>query len=309
MLCYSHHHFPSVVKSLFIKKRTTHIGYTTRHVTLRHRNNLLIFFDFPRHRHKCFQFAMGLRKIMRPSSRQKQKELERALNFSNVSDKDMRNHHRAMIMKLAKRAGAKKMTFQKHLYTRKEDFKKTSIEYETDSKDDDTIEQLEADVRRLAKKCEALESQNILVSVQQLDYLARILTMLLCLFALLLYWKVVVFGTNAMNTIAVNGQQSSFFVGLAKNSLTIVLLRGILMSMPFVYNHKTHASINRRFQVFVVAFIVIGRIRLCRWRERTFVQTGINENSSDVGNRINRFGESCTEGKPTVMKISFYLTH
>jgi hypothetical protein len=54
---------------------------------------------------------------------------------------------------------------------------------------------------------------------------------------------------------------------------------------------------HRRFQVFVVAFIVVGRIRLCRWREKMFVQSESTKSTSENSSlsKIPRYGEGCND--------------
>ena len=125
------------------------------------------------------------------------------------------------------------------------------------------MEQLERHVERLAKRCSALEAQNILVSVQVLDIVAQIAAWALSLSSLALY------------------------VYLVTTCFSSLLLRVALLAMPYVYNRRTHGSFHRRFEVFAIAFIVIMRVRLCRWRERMFMD-------ADPDN-IAEFGESLTE--------------
>ena len=139
---------------------------------------------------------------------------------------------------------------------------------------EERIEQLERHIDRLAKRCSALEAQNILVSVQVLDFLAQTTAWVLSLASLALYgcavWRMTQETTESIL------YQVSFWV-----------LRLALLAVPYVYNRWTHGSFHRRFEVFVIAFIVMMRVRLCRWRERMFMNKDPDT--------ITEFGESLTE--------------
>eukprot|EP00980_Cylindrotheca_fusiformis_P014595 scaffold3955_cov160-Cylindrotheca_fusiformis.AAC.15 len=177
-----------------------------------------------------------------------------------------------------------------------------------------SIEILQANVQRLTEKCAALESQNILVSVQQLDILAKTISYILSASVLYLYWKAIILAQTHLSldmlrldllqerTMRDNDdakQFLSFVMAILQHPITAYVVRAVLMVYPYIHNQRTHGSMHRRFQVFAVAFIVIGRIKLCRWRENSFVQSGIASQSSGSGNAtlatIPRFGESCTD--------------
>jgi aarF domain-containing kinase len=53
--------------------------------------------------------------------------------------------------------------------------------------------------------------------------------------------------------------------------LSLTMLKCILAVVPYLYNRMTYGSAHRRFEVFAVAFIVIARVKMSRWRERMFV--------------------------------------
>lgn len=166
------------------------------------------------------------------------------------------------------------------------------------------VERLESDVQRLSEKCAALEAQNILVSVQQLDIMARFLSLLLSLSVLYVYWRVIVWITREITThrllpiylqhwvvdFLTRKGENVFFQGcvsIFQHSRIQLLIQIALLLFPYLYNRWTHGSMHRRFQVFVIAFIILARVRLCRWREQTFIQESNNS-------EIPRFGESCT---------------
>ena len=169
---------------------------------------------------------------------------------------------------------------------------------------DQLVERLESDVQRLSEKCAALEAQNILVSVQQLDIMARFLSLLLSLSVLYVYWRVIVWITREITThrllpiylqhwvvdFLTRKGENVFFQGcvsIFQHSRIQLLIQIALLLFPYLYNRWTHGSMHRRFQVFVIAFIILARVRLCRWREQTFIQESNNS-------EIPRFGESCT---------------
>jgi len=174
--------------------------------------------------------------------------------------------------------------------------------------DKEIIQSLEADVQRLAEKCSALESQNILVSVQQLDILAKAVSYLLSFAVLLLYWKAIMWSRDNISLEMLSPLTELLFsynmgreyadtladvFDLLKHPWTCSALHVFFVVFPYLYNRSTHGSMHRRFQVFVIAFIIVGRIRLCRWRERMFVQAGTTK-TKDISD-IPRFGESCTD--------------
>ena len=176
------------------------------------------------------------------------------------------------------------------------DFFEDGEEEELEEDQNVLIERLEANIRQLSEKCAALDAQNILVPVQQLDILARFLSHALSLLILYLYWKlVVVWMTKHLPSL------SSFFecydgnpildrlAMMYQHPVALAFAKGVLLLLPYMYNRSTHGSTHRRFQVFVIAFFVIGRVRFCRWRERIFLQEDPQSN-----NPVTRFGESCT---------------
>lgn len=206
-----------------------------------------------------------------------------------------------------------KQAFRAKSFLRKELAGHSSNFFEEDDKEggeEDTsrlIEVLEANVQRLTEKCAALESQNILVSVQQLDILAKAVSYILSFSVLYLYWKMIQFAQAhlSLDMLPLHllpegdevNQVVSFAMSVLQHPVATYLVQVMLMLYPYLYNKRTHGSMHRRFQVFAVAFIVIGRIKLCRWRENTFVQSGqASGNSSSTGaSTISRYGESCTD--------------
>jgi len=187
----------------------------------------------------------------------------------------------------------------------------------TTSIDMEYVERLEADVQRLAEKCASLESQNILVAVQQLDLIAQYVPVGLSFSVLYGYWKFMgwVLPLIAMNYLpncleyfVETGKVDESYVPIIlqfvqTNVWAMKCLQVILLSIPYLYNRWTYGSMHRRFQVFVIFFIILIRIRMCRWREKMFLQEDTpatknniqnNSNNNAPGTTIPRYGEACT---------------
>lgn len=177
------------------------------------------------------------------------------------------------------------------------------------------LEQLEANVSRLEEKCAALESQNILAAVHQLDLFVRGMAITLSLATLFLFWKVLVLSqfvpwcltqlpilaTSLFSEDILSAQPSLIPIleQIAGNNWLVWFLQLGLLAVPYFYDKWTHGSTHRRFEVFVLALLILGRIRMCRWREHYFLQEEHNRKStiSDAesnASTIPRYGESCT---------------
>jgi len=245
------------------------------------------------------------------------------------------------------------------------------------------ISHLEDQISILQTKCEALESQSILVSVQQLDWFVRLTSNTLWGLTLVGYAKVcgcalrwwddekrqvtttstsrssvsssqrdrninqnnndlwaayhnnaTTFDDTDVDHVTVtlkdgataasdepisssnstrsspsssSSSTSSWLTLFSSDDLMFVGIQLGMVALPLGYNYLTCGSFRRRLQVFSTAFVVIGRIRLCRWREQHFVQqqqpapsrqpqTHRTTDSSAIAanNTIPRYGESCT---------------
>lgn len=125
--------------------------------------------------------------------------------------------------------------------------------------DEMNVTQLQITIERLSRRCAALESQTILVAVQQLDILARALAWSLTIGLFLIYC--------ATSYLLITLLPAWLYLPSTK---LFYGLSCIVASIPILYNYMTHGSLHRRMEVFVIAAIVIIRTKLCRWRERTF---------------------------------------
>lgn len=178
----------------------------------------------------------------------------------------------------------------------------TPLIMQTSSADDtEYIERLEDHIQRLSEKCAALESQNILVATQQLDLFARYFSFALSLSVLYGYWRLVgwilcTFMKDHPSSLiealseagAIDKSTLGALAAIVQSSWFVRSLQIGLLLVPYLYNKWTHGSMHRRFQVFVIAFIIIIRIRMCRWREAMFLQ------NDPSGTQIPRYGEACT---------------
>lgn len=144
----------------------------------------------------------------------------------------------------------------------------------------EAIASLQKQVDTLNTKCGYLEAQNILVSVQQLDLLARGLAWLVTLLALFVYWQGI-WGAIRLFYDFAFGCTAAVVPRFLLYILVKVLLRGALVVVPYYYNEYTHGAAYRRAQVFAIAAIVIVRVRQCRWREQMFIKNRDGTESGD----------------------------
>ena len=155
------------------------------------------------------------------------------------------------------------------------------------------VEKLKTDVSTLSQRCSALEAQNILVSVQVLDLTAQGIAWVCSLLSTYIYAKAVfaildkLYGsinnnsTTTTTTTSIN-DTASFLLTVALHPYSWLVLKTVLCTLPYLYNHYTYNSVHRRFQVFAVAFIVVARMRLCRWREKHFLTPDRNHDDDDT---------------------------
>ena len=150
---------------------------------------------------------------------------------------------------------------------------------EVEATPEETIERLRKDVATLSSRCARLEAQNILVSVQQLDIAARVTALGLSIFSLYVYLRLVFYTVDKLPLLS---EQV-----LVVHPILWWILKLALASYPYLYNRMTYGITHRRFEVFAIAFIVIARTRLARWREKMFV--------TSVRSDVPSFGEDCPE--------------
>jgi aarF domain-containing kinase len=142
-------------------------------------------------------------------------------------------------------------------------------------------EKMAQEISILSAKCARLEAQNILIPVQKLDFAARVCAWILSITSFYIYVCLVVVLVDLLRSTLL-GYNVEF--PLCINWI----LKAILSVCPYIYNRWNYNVVHRRFEVFTVAFVVIGRTWLARWRERVFLQ-------SEVETKVLSYGESCTE--------------
>jgi aarF domain-containing kinase len=160
----------------------------------------------------------------------------------------------------------------------------TTVEQDDGESPEEMIERLHKNIATLSSRCARLEAQNILIPVQQLDIAARATALTLSLVSLYLYARLVFYAVDKLFPLVLQklGRQPGLILWVIKLSLSVY---------PYMYNRMTYGITHRRFEVFTIAFIVIARTRLARWRERIFA----TDPSSSSGNVSSVYGEDCSE--------------
>ena len=135
---------------------------------------------------------------------------------------------------------------------------------------DDLVSSAQQEIDRLETKCASLESQAILVSVQQLDFLARGMALAFMGLVLAVY-AAVAWTSTGWVFFVIHNNTSSFVLWRILVGILKLATRMALLYAPYHYDQQNHGSAYRRFQVFAIAAIIIGRVRLCRWQEQLFI--------------------------------------
>jgi predicted unusual protein kinase regulating ubiquinone biosynthesis (AarF/ABC1/UbiB family) len=175
---------------------------------------------------------------------------------------------------------------------------------------------LEKHIEVLAARCARLEAQNILVSVQKLDLFARGTALNLSVAFLVLYWRLlgwafriaaVMIEKSLPNIyqylewiqIAIgsapavieqslpNNYHYLEWAQMALHPLSLFAMRLGLFCIPYLRHRLLHGVDYRRLEVFAVAFVVIIRMKLARWRENMFMM--------DPAEPVANFGEDTNE--------------
>jgi hypothetical protein len=157
------------------------------------------------------------------------------------------------------------------------------------------LEQVQSDVQVLADRASALEAQSILVAVQSLDFLAQGMAWMCSISAYALYgglvwWILPDVESCVASQMALLLPTTPTHVSTILPVLVSWIFRLTILALPFLYNRRTHGSLHRRFEVFAVAFLMIARVRLCRWREKDFGSK--DSDTDDDDKKVTRLGES-----------------
>lgn len=116
-----------------------------------------------------------------------------------------------------------------------------------DARKDERIEQLEKEVDLLSKKASALEAQNILVPVQQLDLFARGTAWLCSIASLIVYWRLVWWAMNALPVLPNDIWLGNEIPPALLHPATWWVVRIAALLFPYLYNRWTHGSFHRRY--------------------------------------------------------------
>ena len=139
------------------------------------------------------------------------------------------------------------------------------------------IEKLRTSNESLSLKCRRLEAQNIICAAQELDLLARFLAFTITVTVYYLYLQ------GVWNSLGYDHWSST-------------LVRIVSSLLPYIHHRMKYGLYHRRIEVYVVAFIMIIRIKLVRWRVNTFIETRGGKDNQEEGDKNGRhFGESITE--------------
>jgi predicted unusual protein kinase regulating ubiquinone biosynthesis (AarF/ABC1/UbiB family)/CubicO group peptidase (beta-lactamase class C family) len=179
------------------------------------------------------------------------------------------------------------------------------------------LKNLQEQNKRLATRCTALEAQNILWPVHVLDILTQIMAWVLSLSTTFLGWRFLVWSISKIvpfilattrqyipsveNTtieplLAVLGDYNTL-LSSTWNCASDNKFAWLSASLFYITRTRHGYLLHRRFDVFVIAFICMMRIRLARWRERTFivVQRDNNERQATTRFGSGNYGEYLTK--------------
>lgn len=144
-------------------------------------------------------------------------------------------------------------------------------------------EHLKLEVQRLSSACKCLEAQNIIAAAQMVDFIAVSIGNVCSLVSYVMYQKIL-----------------WWVASLFGSSIALDGVKWVFLFIPYIYNKKYYGVIHRRFHVFAVAFIMILRIKLTRWRVNTFAsKSKLERNDESVENnnevRSSDYGYDITE--------------
>lgn len=139
------------------------------------------------------------------------------------------------------------------------------------------VEQLKLEIQRLSSTCKCLEAQNIIAAAQMVDFIAVSIGNFCSFVSYILYQQMIWWIASLLGTAGV---------------VAIDFIKWAFLFLPYVYNRKYYGVLHRRFHVFAVAFVMILRIKLTRWRINTFAsnlkieQNGDKNNDESMENNI-----------------------
>ena len=149
-----------------------------------------------------------------------------------------------------------------------------------DGTDDMILERLEAENSVLASRCRKLEAQNIIAAAQMVDFIAVTIGFVAAMVTYFIYFKI------------------GCWVLLDFDHVAMWAVKFILLVLPYIHNKRNYNITYRRFQVFAVAFVMIARVKLVRWRVNKYLKPGAKPKDLSTlrdGSSTSHFGDDITE--------------
>lgn len=156
----------------------------------------------------------------------------------------------------------------------------------------DMVQRLQAENFALFSRCRKLEAQNIIAAAQMIDYFTMMIGMVVAgvcygIYIKLMWWWIDYYDDN-------------------HNHMGFWVLKALIAALPYVYDKRNYGVTYRRFHVFAVAFVMIARIKLVRWRANRFSKISdsseetVSQQSTDLSNlrqegSSSHFGDDITE--------------
>lgn len=149
--------------------------------------------------------------------------------------------------------------------------------------DNAALERLEAENSALSSRCRKLEAQNIIAAAQMVDFIAVMIGFSVAALTYYLYYKIV-------------------WSMLDFDHLAKWVVKPVVLAIPYIHNKRNYNITYRRFQVFAVAFVMIARVKLVRWRVNKFAKPSDSGDKPkdlstlrDGGATTSHFGDDITE--------------
>lgn len=141
---------------------------------------------------------------------------------------------------------------------------------------EEELDILRKDNETLSLKCRRLEAQNVVSAAQELNLLARLTGFSITVTLYYLYLRGIWYSLNYEHWSSVP-------------------VRCTASLLPYIHHRLNFGLYHRRIEVYVVAFIMILRIKLVRWRITTFIGTEAEKVTDSEVKNSGLFGECITE--------------
>jgi len=182
------------------------------------------------------------------------------------------------------------------------------------------VEQLTSDKEALLSRCRKLESQNIIAAAQTLDIISIAIGIGVCAIVYYVYARLALLFCNyfmesmymymyaSVDTdVNMDGNVDDSIMEYEHehemvHKVGILLLKSIIIAIPYLHNKYNYNITYRRFQVFSVAFIMIARIKLTRWRVKKYISSAKTDSDTDTETDGNP--ESSSQGPSNTSNLS-----